>query len=301
LSPNCPDKLPNDNKIAHDKLTEADVITAIDEPWTVNEVCKRLKLRMVSFVNVDTKGTSGCVYLSATINDKNVFCMCQADSDVNFLPYDMIDPKLIKPTTVKFYAANGTTIEILGQACVTIQLASQIKFETDVLISEKLACPLFGKQWLKKHTTSWDFVSGKLTIQGYNFKLEEEEDLPNVCRKIRIIEDAVVPPQSRLTVAGLVLISSARPVNVPDWLTRHRLVKPWVQILHSLVDNRASSMSLFIVNDSDEEYVCRKGEVITTMIPDPMGLDGWYGEEQAAQVKREATWDFIGPIPSPSG
>jgi len=89
-----------------------------------------------------------------------------------------------------------------------------------------------------------------------------------------------------LTVAGLVLIVSARAVNVPDWLTRHRMVKPWVQILHSLVENRASTMSLKIVNDSDEEYICKKGEVITTMIPDPMGLKGWYGKEQAGQVKR---------------
>jgi len=94
----------------------------------------------------------------------------------------------------------------------------------------------------KKNTTSWDFASGTLIIQGYKFKLEEEEDLPNYCRKIRITEDVVVPPQSRLTVAGLVLISSASVVNVPDWLTRHRMVKLWVQILHSLVDNRASKM-----------------------------------------------------------
>jgi len=34
-----------------------------------------------------------------------------------------------------------------------------------------------------------------------------------------------------------------------------------------------------IVNDSDEEYICKKGEVITTMIPIPMGLEDWYGEE----------------------
>jgi len=177
-------------------------------------------------------------------------------------------------------------------------LANQVKFDADFLVSERLACPLFGKQWLKKHTTSWDFTSGTLTIQGYKFKLEEEEDLPNVCRKIKIIEDAVVPPQSRLTVAGLF---SARPVNVLDWLTRHRMVKPWVQILHSLVDNRASTMSLLIVNDSEEDYICKKGEVITPMIPDLMGIEGWYGEEQAAQVIREGPWDFTGPIPPPNG
>jgi len=66
------------------------------------------------------------------------------------------------------------------------------------------------------------------------------------------------------------------------------MVKHWVQILHSLVDNRASKMSLMIVNNFDEEYLCKKGEVITTMIPDPMGLEGWYGEGQASQVQREA-------------
>jgi len=121
--------------------------------------------------------------------------------------------------------------------------------------------------------------------------------LPNVCRKIRITEDAVVPPQSRLTVAGLVLISSARAVKIPDWLTRHRIVKPWVQLLHSLVDNRAAQMSIMIVNNSDEKYIYKKGEVITTMIPDPMGLEGWYGEEQAAQVKLEAPLEITGQGP----
>jgi len=56
-----------------------------------------------------------------------------------------------------------------------------------------------------------------------------------------------------------------------------------------------------IVNDSEEDYLCIKGEFITTMIDDPMGLEGWYGEDQAAQVHREAPLDFIGPIPLPNG
>jgi len=62
---------------------------------------------------------------------------------------------------------------------------------------------------LKENTSSWDFESGTLTIQGYKFKLEEEGDLPNYCRKIMITENVIVPPRSRKTVAGLVLISSA--------------------------------------------------------------------------------------------
>jgi len=124
--------------------------------------------------------------------------------------------------------------------------------------------------------------------------------LPNYCRKIRINEDVVVPRRSRKTVAGLVLISSARVVNVPAWLTRHRMVQPWVQIIHSLVDNRASNMSFMIVNDSEEDYQCKKGKIVTTMIPDPMGIVSWYGEDQAAQVHREVPLGFIGNIPLPN-
>jgi len=37
------------------------------------------------------------------------------------------------------------------------------------------------------------------------------------------------------------------------------------------------------------------------MIPDPMGLESWYGEEQASQVQRDVPLDFIGFIPSPGG
>jgi len=50
------------------------------------------------------------------------------------------------------------------------------------------------------------------------------------------------------------------------------------KLLHCLVDNRASHMSLMIVNDSEEDYLCKSGEVVTTMIPDTMGLESWYGE-----------------------
>jgi len=51
-----------------------------------------------------------------------------------------------------------------------------------------------------------------------------------------------------------------------------------------------------IVNDSEENYLCKPGEVVTTMIPDPMGLVGWYGDEQASQVHREPPLDYVGFI-----
>jgi len=113
------------------EITEPDIAIDTVESVPYNYWFREPTLRMVSFVNVDTKGTSKCVHLSVTINDNYVLGMCDADSDVNFLPYDLIDPKMLKPTAVKFYAVNGTTIEILGQVRVTVHLANQIKFDAD--------------------------------------------------------------------------------------------------------------------------------------------------------------------------
>jgi len=145
---------------------------------------------------------------------------------------------------------------------VAVQLVNQVTIESDFLISKCVSCPMLGNIWLKKNTTSWDHTFGVLNIQGHKFKLDEGENLRNCVRKIVVTEDGIVPPHGGKTVTGLVLISSARVVSVPDWLTRHRMIQPWVQILHSLVDNRASNMTLMIGNDSEEDYLCKSGKIV---------------------------------------
>jgi len=110
------------------------------------------------------------------------------------MPYDLVEPKNIITMSMKSYAANGTIIEILGHCRVAVQFVNQVTVESDFLISKRVACPMLGTRWLKKNTTSWDPTFGILYIQGYKFKLDEEEDLPNYCRKIVVTEDVIDPP-----------------------------------------------------------------------------------------------------------
>jgi len=79
LASSCPNKPPNDLDTGVDEIIEPDIDTATDESVLINYWCREPTLRMVSFGNVDTKGTSKCVYFSATINDKNLLCMSDAD------------------------------------------------------------------------------------------------------------------------------------------------------------------------------------------------------------------------------
>jgi len=97
--------------------------------------------KIVDFVNVDTNGKSKRVFLSAVVNRTSFLCMCDSGSDVNFLPYSLVDPNTILPMTGKSYAANGTFIEIFGHCKVVTQFDNQVRVESDFLVSKRVACP----------------------------------------------------------------------------------------------------------------------------------------------------------------
>jgi len=80
---NCPNNALKDNDITQNKITEPNISSVMDQLLMTNDSLMAPTLRMVDFENVDTNGTSKCVYLSAIVNDKNVLCMCDAGSDVN--------------------------------------------------------------------------------------------------------------------------------------------------------------------------------------------------------------------------
>jgi len=71
--------------------TENDFVYTTDLP-------SEYTVRVVDFENVDTNGTSRHVYLSAVVNDKSVLCMCDSVSDVNLMPYSLVDQKSIRYT-----------------------------------------------------------------------------------------------------------------------------------------------------------------------------------------------------------
>jgi len=58
---NCPSKVLIDNDITQNKITEPDIPTILDEPLKIN-LRIAPTLRMVNFENVDTNGTSKCVF-----------------------------------------------------------------------------------------------------------------------------------------------------------------------------------------------------------------------------------------------
>jgi len=57
------------------KIAEPDLPIVTDEPLLFDNMRREPTLQMVSFVNVDTKGTSKCVYLSAVVMIK-MFYVC---------------------------------------------------------------------------------------------------------------------------------------------------------------------------------------------------------------------------------
>jgi len=95
--------------LANKKLTEINLTIIGEVVHTVATVVD-YTVRIVDSKN----GTSKRVYLAAVVNDKIVSCMCYSGSDVNCMPYYLVEPKHIISMSMKAYATNGTVIDIMG-------------------------------------------------------------------------------------------------------------------------------------------------------------------------------------------
>ena len=77
-------------------------------------------------------------------------------------------------TKVKVYAANGTTIPVLGTITVNFKVAG-VPVYCRFLVSDAVDEPMLGIDWLEANDCAWDFVRGTIRIAGKEVTLKRVE------------------------------------------------------------------------------------------------------------------------------
>ena len=65
--------------------------------------------------------------------------------------------ELLKPTTLKLFAANGTEIALQGEVELTMTLSGH-EVIAAVVVSEKVDDLILGIDWLSRHRCRWSFA-----------------------------------------------------------------------------------------------------------------------------------------------
>ena len=110
-------------------------------------------------------------YLRAVIANQERDCLLDTGSEISLLPAGIVDRSLVMRTNHTLKAANGTSIPVLGQATVPIQVGSSSSTVTG-LVSEHVAEVMLGIEWLTENQVIWDFNSATIWINGQYIKLQ---------------------------------------------------------------------------------------------------------------------------------
>ena len=122
----------------------------------------------------------GHVYLDMKLNGQDQRFLLDSGCDVTLFPASCVRSNQLKPTEKKVKAANGTEIALLGEVEVILQI-EHLQIPTFALVTENIAEPLIGYDWLAQNQVFWGFGVGKIIIQDEIFSLIESPDEILLC------------------------------------------------------------------------------------------------------------------------
>jgi len=154
-------------------------------------------------------------------------------------------------TDVKVYAANGTTIPVLGTVTVNFEVAG-VPVYCRFLVSDAVDEPMLGIDWLVANDCAWDFVCSTIKIAGKEVALVNRPRRP-VIRRVYLEENVVVPPWTQVNVpVRLTWTSYERGANNTEWVLDFKQTSQGVLVARSLLPNEDSKTFVRVVNLMDQ-------------------------------------------------
>ena len=186
-------------------------------------------------------------------------CLIDTGSKVNIIPAHLVEQDEVLPTCRIFQAANGTTIGVMGEVELPVQVADQC-IKTCFVISDQVDEVLIGVQWLHENGCRISFPDNTLTLRG------SVEDVPllrktsrNRCNRVILQEDVQLPPSSEMNVLGKVVYSNLSTTKQGVWATCTHECQPGVHVACSLLPERSQNVPIRILNVRDKEQCLKKG------------------------------------------
>jgi len=110
------------------------------------------------------------VYIRVQIGKHMTVCLVDTGSEKFVLPGRLIDTTLLEPAEYRLFAANGTTINVIGEKTLNVHVGD-LSILTRFVISSNVTEPMLGVNWLKSNRVIWDFAKDLLLVKGRKFEL----------------------------------------------------------------------------------------------------------------------------------
>ena len=207
-------------------------------------------------------------YLRAVIANQERDCLLDTGSEISLLPAGIVDRSLVMRTNHTLKAANGTSIPVLGQATVPIQVGSSSSTVTG-LVSEHVAEVMLGIEWLTENQVIWDFNSATIWINGQYIKLHAIKSEQRWCRRTVLHRDVTIPPRSQMDLPTKVVFNG-RPDVEGDmcWVTESSPIVKGVYVARTVIPTeRYTDIPVRVVNTQPCAVTIGAGTTVSNLFP----------------------------------
>jgi len=190
---------------------------------------------------------TGKAYVRATVKGIGYDCLLDSGSELSIFPHYIVNSATIRPTSVRMNAANGTPIEILGQAEVASNFDGKIIISVSVLVSDKVWGVMLGEDFLFTNQAVLDFSDGQLCIQDKKLPLyAAPPPVMTWTRRVTVSKSAIISGPSEVVMQTRQQYHNRRCASkTPNWQNKcqgsHQVVANISESNFTVQKNQSSS------------------------------------------------------------
>jgi transposase InsO family protein len=221
---------------------------------------------------------SRTAYLPVTVDGKSTYCVLDTGSGISVIPERLVsDYTKIRSTDQKLYAANGTEIEIMGEATIELRL-DDLTFDAECIVSEFVDELLLGLDFMETHEMQWDFSRRVVKLCGRQLVLYSHDPCSSI-RRIVVQQDTTIPPRSCVNVKARTVYSDLKH-SLCQWSTQSKEIKPGVHIARTVVKDQPNDVVVQVMNTNESAIELDKGaplsslDAVQVVVADPESDEG---------------------------
>jgi hypothetical protein len=220
------------------------------------------------------------VYLRLKIWGRTMNCLLDTGSEVTLIPAKLIGKRPVQPSSQKLLAANGTTIDVLGQVTIDAKGGHHL-FTIHGFVSNHVVEVILGIDFLQSQKALWCFERSEVVLNGHRYKLLSREPT-KWTRRVVAAHDVSVPKRSECLIPSYVIFNgSPRAANGPSdgWVTEQGRSVNGLRVSRVLVPDRSYDLPVRVLNMGKDEVLVAAGTVLADLQPalnveEPVKLQG---------------------------
>jgi len=210
---------------------------------------------------------TGKVYVRATVKGIGHDCLLDSGSELSIFPRNIVKGETIRPTIIRMNAANGTPIEMLGQAEVMFNFDGKM-IKVTGLVSDKVFEIMLGEDFLSSNKAVWNFASGQLCMQGKEFPMYAARSSGAWSRRVVVSENTIIPASCEMVITAKQQHRNLHTTEVDSsgiWMTENGDMKCGLKLARILVDGNSDSVPIRLINPNTAPVKLSRGTVLTNL------------------------------------